>query len=164
MDRLRGIGSFLLIVTLIFLGLRGVHMMIGFAYPSSLPGPFHLQSLDEVEPRAGFSPHIPFYRPIHLGNAPVEVVVERRPTPKSRVVWHGQSFLELTEWSGSDRPPVAESATPLPDHPQALHWTSDGMQIAVIQLADRWVQVRTDLDLVELRRIIDTLLPYDRLL
>ena len=164
MDRLKGLGSFLVISAVLFLGLRGAHLLVGAIYPASLPGPFQLDSLDDIEQYAGFSPHIPFYRPIELGAGPSEIVVERRPRPASRIVWRGESYLEIFEWSGGSRPAVAADATSLPDLPSSLYWEEGEQLVAVVQLAGRWVEVRTDLDAVQLRRIVDTLLPHDRLI
>lgn len=164
MDRLRGFGSFLVITAIVFLGLRSGHLLVGAFYPASLPGPFQLDTLDETERYAGFWPHIPFYRPISLGTAPVEIVAERRPHPSIRVRWWGEASLELTEWAGGFRPEIAASAAPLPDLPRALYWSDGDEQIAVLKLEERWIRVCTNLGLVELRRIIDTLLPYDRLI
>ena len=164
MDRLKGLGSFLIITAALFLGLRGAHLLVGTLYPASLPGPFQLDSLDDVEQYAGFWPHIPFYRPISLGSGPAEIVAERRPLPSTTVRWQGESFLELSEWSGTYRPEVPDDAAPLPDLPDVLHWTDGDLRLAVLQRAGRWIRVRTDLDVVEIRRIIDTLLPYDRLI
>jgi len=164
MDRLKGLGSFLIITGVLFLGLRGAHLLVGSFYPASLPGPFLLDSLDDVEQYAGFWPHIPFYRPIYLGAGPAEIVAERRPFPATKIRWQGESFLELTEWGGGFKPDVARQAAPLPDSPQTLYWSDSDNLVAVLQLDGRWIRVRTDLDLVELRRIIDTLLPYDRLI
>ena len=161
---MRGFGSFLVITAILFLGLRGAHVLVGALNPASLPGPFELDSLDETERYVGFWPHIPFYRPIRLGTGPVEIVAERRPHPTVRVRWQGEASLELTEWAGGYQPEIADTAAPLPKLPKALYWPDGNHHVAVLKLEGRWIRVRTDLGLVELRRIVDTLLPYDRLI
>ena len=121
-------------------------------------------TLEDVEQYSGFWPHIPFYRPMELGTGPAEIVVHRRPRPTTRVVWRDESFLELRERAGGPRPEVGTGASPLPDLPSTLYWAEGDELVAVLQLADRWIEIRTDLDVVQLRRIVDTLLPYDRLI
>jgi hypothetical protein len=164
MDRLGAISSFLLITALMLLGLRGVHVLIGIAYPASLPGPFELSSLAEVERHTGFSPHVPFYRPMTLGAAPLEIVAVRRPVPTVRIRWTEAASVELTEWGGGHRPTTPNEAQPMPGREDVVYWERGDELFAVLPVSDRWLQIRTDLGLGELGRIIETLLPYDRLL
>lgn len=164
MGRLSGFGSFVLITATLFLGLRGLHLAIGALHPASLPGPFELGSLAETERHAGFWPHVPFYRSARLGAGPPEIVAWRRPYPAVTVQWLAESHLKLEEWDGGFRPPLDETAAPLPGAAGVLYWRTDGELVAVLELAGRWIRLSTDLDRSELRRIVDTLLPYDRLL
>ncbi len=99
-----------------------------------------------------------------LGAGPAEIVAQRRPRPRTRIVWRRDALLELTEWGDGFRPDVAPDARPLPDRPQVIWWAADGAWLAVLESEGRWIRIRTDLGLVELRRIAETLLPYDRLL
>lgn len=164
MDRLKEVGIFLVITLAVLLGLRAAHLLVGAVYPASLPGPFLLDSLDDVERYAGFSPHIPFYRPIGLGAGPAEIIVERRPRASSLVRWRGDAFLEILERDGGARPVTPDEAVPLPGLPSTAYWMEDDQLVAVLPAGDHWIRLRTDLSVGELRRIVDTLLPYDRLI
>lgn len=164
MDRLKGLGSFVTVTLLLFLVIRVVHLGVPIFYPKVLAGPFSLDSFDEVEQYAGFSPRVPFYRPEVLGVRPVNITVTRRPYPKVVIFWRAEHFLYLEEQKGGQRPPEKIREKPLPGHPEASWWTEGDTHHVVMKAEDLWIEIRTDLSFRDVQRIVDTLRPYKELL
>jgi len=163
-DRLKGIGSFVIVLVLLLLALRVVHLGVPIFYPRVLAGPFSLDSFGDIERYAGFSPLLPFYRPEYLGVKPVNITVTRRPYPKAVVFWHADHFLYLAEQQGGQRPPQRMREAPLPGHPEASWWREGETRMVVLQRDGLWIELRTDLSLRDVQRIVDSLRPYEELL
>jgi hypothetical protein len=164
MDRLKGIGSFLLVTVIVFAVLRLAHLVIPLFYPKVLTGPFSLDRVEAVEEYTGFAPRLPFYRPEKLGASPVSITVTRRPHPRVVLYWQGEHFLRITEQQGGEIRPAAPATKPHEDHSGAT-WRREGRIYDVALKMDKlWVEVRTDLSEEETRRIVDTLRPYRELL
>jgi len=163
-DRLKGVGSFVIVLVLLLLAMRVVHLGVPIFYPKVLAGPFSLTGFDEVEEYSGFSPYLPFYRPEHLGVTPGNITVTRRPYPRVVVFWHAEHFLYLAEQQGGQRSPQRMREAPLPGHPEASWWREGDTQMVVLQRDGVWIELRTDLSLRDVQRIVDTLRPYEELL
>ena len=164
MDRLRLVLAFLGVAALVFGGLRLVHVVAPAIYPKVLAGPFALERVEEVEEYAGFSPHLPFYRPAELGREPVAITAHRRPRPKAVVFWQGEHFLVLEETRGGPAPPRLPPDRELPGHPEAAWWTEGRTHHVVFRRADLWVELRTDLPAEDVLRIVDSHRPLRELL
>lgn len=165
MDRLKGAGSFLVAALGIFFALRLVHLGIPIFYPKVLTGPFSLDRIESVAEYTGFSPRLPFYRPEQLGLRPVNITVTRRPYAKVVIFWRAEHFLYLAEQEGGQPSrQAAGDAQPLPGHPEATWWQEGRTHHVVLALDGLWIELRTDLTLLDVQRIIDTLRPYDELL
>jgi len=164
MERIRGVVSFVILATIFFALLRLVHLVVPVFYPGVLSGPFSVDGFEEVEELAGFSPRLPFYRPEVLGTRPVNITVTRRPQPKVVVFWQAEHFLYLSQRRGGRplRPPPA--AAPLPRHPDALWWREGDTRHVQLQRDDLWIELRTDLPLQDVERLVETLRPYEELL
>ena len=161
MQRFKGIGSFLVAGAGVFALLRLVHLTLPVFFPQVLPGPFSLASLDEVSRHSGFSPLVPFYRPEILGPSPVEITVARRPRPKVVILWRNERFLKLTQTLGGDRSAVRPEAQPLPGYPGAT-WLREGRIHTIAVAHDRLnIELRSDLALQDLERILRTLRPLE---
>lgn len=169
MERLRGVGTLVVILAVLFLVLRALHLGIPVLYPKVLQGPFSLESVAEAEEYAGFSPLVPFFRPASLGDRPIHVTVTRRPQAKVAVFWQGERFLYLEEREGGPPPPIPENAQTwdlrTPGAPEEAHGWRQGRTVhAVARRADHWIELRTDLPEEDARRIVETLRPYRDLL
>lgn len=163
MERWKGIASFLTILVVVFVLLRLLNLAVPLFYPKVLSGPFSLDGLDQVEEYTGFSPRVPFYRPEVLGARPVNITVTRRPYPKVVVFWQGEHFLRLEEQRGGRLPPTRPSDRPLAGHP-GWRWWREGRTIhAALGESRLWIELRTDLSLQDVERIVDTLRPYREL-
>jgi hypothetical protein len=117
MDRLTGLGSFLLVTGAVLLGLRLVHVGVPVLFPGTRPGPVALRTLDEVERRAGFVPLVPAYRPATLGDRPESVTVTLRPHPALAIVWRGERFLASPSGREDRRPIIPRRAVRSPTSP-----------------------------------------------
>jgi len=163
MDRLKGAGSFLVVCIALFFALRVLHLSVPIFYPKVLAGPFSLDSIESVAQYTDFSPRLPFYRPALLGAQPITITVTRRPYPKVAIFWHADYFLYLAEQRGGEKPADPPDSQPLPMHSEASWWREGQTIQAVFKLEDLWIEIRTDLSLQDVERIIDTLQPYERL-
>lgn len=166
---LRAVVGVVLILGVVFGLLRFLHLALPVFYPKVLSGPFALDGLEQVEGYTGFSPRVPFYRPRELGERPVHVTVTRRPRPRVVVFWQGEHFLYLSQEkdAGGRRAPagrVPVTARPLPEHPEARWWRDGATHHVRLPLDDLVIELRTDLDLRDVERLVSTLRPYDELL
>lgn len=164
MPRLKGLVSFAVIATLFFVALRLLHLVVPIFYPRVLSGPFSIDEVGAVEEYTGFSPHVPFYRPQVLGTRPVTITVTRRPHPKVTIFWQGEHFLVLSEQKGGPQPPRPLETWPLPRHPDTAAWREGATQWVQLERDGLWIEVRTDLSLTDVERIVDSLRPYEELL
>ena len=168
MARLKGIASLLVIAGVFFLALRALHLLIPAFYPRVLSGPFSVGEIGAAEQYTGFEPLMPFYRPQALGREPVHITAERRPRPRVTVFWHGESFLYLEQRAilgASDRPPrTPGNARPFPALEEGMRWSEGQTLHAVGRRGELWITIRTDLPEEDLRRIAETLRPYEELL
>lgn len=165
MARLKGIGSFLAIALGVFFALRLMHLGVPIFYPKVLGGPFSLDRIESVEEYTGFSPRLPFYRPEQLGARPVNITVTRRPYPKVVIFWQAEHFLYLAEQQGG-KPSAhrSEDRQRLSGHPEAHWWQEGRTHHVLLKLDDLWIEIRTDLTARDVRRVVDTLRPYEELL
>lgn len=164
--RLRAVVSFVILAAIFFALLRVVHLAVPVFYPQVLSGPFSVESFDEVEELAGFSPLVPFFRPEVLGAGPVHITVTRRPQPKVVVFWQAEHFLYLSEQRGGrpGRPPASVQPKPLPRHPDARWWQEGDTHHVRLERDGLWIELRTDLPLPDVDRVVETLRPYEELL
>lgn len=164
--RIRGLVTFVVLATVFFALLRVVHLVVPVFYPQVLSGPFSVESFDEVEELAGFSPRLPFYRPEVLGTRPVNITVTRRPQPKVVVFWQAEHFLYLSEQRGGrpERAPASAQPKPLPRHPDARWWREGDTNHVQLERDGLWIELRTDLPLQDVERLVETLRPYEELL
>jgi hypothetical protein len=160
MDRLKGLGSFLVIATIVFAGLRALHVGLPLFVPNARPGPFALASLDDAPGVAGFRPLVPAYHPASLGDRPVSVTVWLSPRATVAIVWKGEHTLSLTERQGGDMPEHAAISQPMTDVPDSLWWQDASRCHLVLKRGDLWIELETDLDARDLRRFVDTLSRY----
>lgn len=163
MDRLKGIGSFLIIIVVLFVFLRLLHLTVPIFYPRVLTGPFSVDDVGSTPEYLGFSPLLPFYRPEQLGVRPVNITVTRRPHPKVVIFWQAEHFLYLAERQGGETPRHDAGDGPLPGHPDSAWWLDGRTHHVVMKQNDLWIELRTDLSLRDVQRIVDTLLPYEEL-
>lgn len=163
MDRLKAIGSFAAVVVVVVFLLRLLHVAIPAFYPKVLMGPFSLDSIEAAPEYLGFSPRMPFYRPEQLGVHPVHITVTRRPYPKIVVFWQAEHYLYLAEQQGGPAPRAGADDAPMPGRPEGT-WSRDGRAVQVVlRRDDLWVEVRTDLSVQDVQRIVDSLTPYEQL-
>lgn len=161
---LGGLISLAVILSVLWVLLRALHLGVPLFYPEVLQGPFTLDSVAQAEEYAGFSPLTPFYRPAELGSAPVYVTVFRRPRPRVVIFWQGDRFLYLEQTEGGEKPPAPPHARPLTGRAEAVWWREGRTRHLVTRAGGLWVEIRTDLDERDLRRIVETLRPYRELL
>jgi len=162
--RARAIVSFVILAAIFFALLRLIHLAVPVFYPQVLSGPFSVEGFDEVEELAGFSPLLPFFRPEVLGTRPVNITVTRRPQPEVVVFWQAERFLVLAERRGSRPGGAPPSARPLERHPDALWWREGVTHHVQLQREGLWIELRTDLPLTDVERLVETLRPYEELL
>ena len=162
--RIRGVVTFVVLAALFFALLRLVHLVVPVFYPQVLSGPFSVEGFGEVKELAGFSPRLPFYRPEVLGTRPVHITVTRRPQPKVVVFWQAEHFLYLAEQRGGRRARAPASARPLPRHPDARWWREGETHHVQLEREGLWIELRTDLPLQDVERLVETLRPYEELL
>lgn len=160
MDRLRGLGSFVLIAAGVFLVLRVAHVGVPLFFPETRPGPFSLASLEEVRGRAGFAPLIPAYRPADLGPRPASLTVTLSPQPTLVIRWRGDRQLSVTQRRGGAMPPHPPASRPLPDVEDSTWWREGALHRLILRRGEFWIEVETDLPARDLKRIADTLHPY----
>lgn len=160
MARLKGLGSFLLVTTAVFLVLRLIHVAVPLFFPETSPGPFPLASVEEVGPRLGFAPYVPAYRPLTLGERPPTLTGVRAPRPTVVIVWRGERYLVLTQRRGGARPEQPPTSVPLAGVPDSAWWSDGGRRHLVLRREELWITLETDLSAQELRRVADTLGPY----
>jgi hypothetical protein len=162
MDRLRPVGSFLLLALVLLLGLRLLNMAAPVFFPEVLSGPFRLDSTDAASRYIDFEPLLPYFRPEELGARPVSIVASRRPYPRLVVVWRGNRFLSLSERAGGPEPRLPAAAVLLPGRPAANVWRDGGAHRAVARRGNVWIEIETDLTLRDVRRILDSLSPESK--
>ena len=78
--------------------------------------------------------------------------------------WQGERFLYLAEQEGGAAPARGVRGSILEGHPGSRYWREGETHHLVLELDGRWIEIRTDLDLVDVERIADTLRPYRELL
>jgi hypothetical protein len=159
MDRLKGLGSFALIAAAILVGLRVLHVGIPLLFPETRPGPFVLASLDEVRRRGGFTPLVPAYRPVALGERPPSLALTLSPRPTLVMRWQGERRLSVTQRWGGAMPAHPRGALPLPDVEDSTWWREGAVHHLVLRRGEFWIEVETDLPARDLKRIADTLYP-----
>jgi hypothetical protein len=157
MGRLKGLGSFVVVATVVLLGLRALHVVVPLFVPNARPGPFTLASLDEVPRYAGFTPLVPAYHPASLGDRPASITVWLSPQATLAVVWTGEHTLSLTERRGGEMPDHAPTSLPLTDVPDSIWWQDGSRCHLVLKRGELWIEMTTDLDPRDLRRFADTL-------
>jgi hypothetical protein len=161
MDRLKGLGSFALITTVVLLGLRLLHVFIPVMLPQTRQGPIAITSLDEVRPRVGFAPLMPAYRPLTLGDRPASMTVVFNPRPTFVVVWQqGEQYLSITERQGGPQPGHSPLSQPLTDVADSTWWMEGSRSHLILARGDYWIDVETSLPPGELKRFADTLTRY----
>ena len=143
--------------------LRLVHVGLPILYPRVLQGPFSLADVGEVEPYAGYSPLVPFFRPASLGPRPVTVTVFRRPQPRVVILWQGERFLHLDQRRGGAPPAVPPDAEALAVVGGARWWRQGRTRHVVLRRDGAWVEIRSDLADADVRRVAETLRPHGEL-
>jgi hypothetical protein len=156
--------TLVVILGVLALALRILHVGAPMLYPRVLQGPFSLDDIAEVERYAGFSPLVPFFRPAELGSRPVHVTVFRRPAARVVIFWQGEHFLYLAQSRGGEPPPVPPGAEALAVAGGARWWRHGRTRHVVARRDGTWVEIRSDLDARDVRRIVETLRPYRELL
>jgi hypothetical protein len=160
MARLKGTASFIVIVAVVLGALRLVHVAVPLIFADTRPGPFELSSLDEVQPRVGFAPLVPAYRPAALGKGPARLTGALSPHRSVLMVWRGERYLTISQQRGGAMPAHAPISRPLPNVPDSLWWSEGGVHHLILRRGELWVKVETDLPSGDLRRLADTLDPY----
>jgi hypothetical protein len=161
MDRLTGLGSFVLIAAGVLGALRLAHLTIPVVFPETRQGPIAVARLDEVRRRAGFAPLVPAYRPEVLGEQPSEMTVTLSPYPTFAIAWRNAgSFLSVTQRRGGPRPAQPPMARQLEDVADSAWWMEDSRANLVLSRDGFWIHIVTSLPARDLRRIADTLTPY----
>jgi hypothetical protein len=160
MVRLKGLGSFVVIATIVLVALRALHVGVPLFVPGARPGPFTLASLDDVPRYAGFAPIVPAYHPASLGDRPASITVWLSPRPTVAIVWSGEHTLLLTEHQGGEMPNHAAISQPFTDVPDSLWWQDGARCHLVLKRGELWIEMETDLDERDLRRFADTLSRY----
>lgn len=160
MDRLKGLGSFVVIAAAVLFGLRAIHIGVPLFVPNVRPGPFILASVDEVSRYAGFAPILPAYRPASLGERPASLTVWLSPYPTFAITWKGEHSLSLIQRRGGPMPDHAGVTYPLPDVADSQWWQDGPRCHLVLKRGEFWFELETDLDARELKRFADTLTPY----
>jgi hypothetical protein len=143
--------------------LRLLHLGMPMLYPRVLQGPFSLEDVGEVERYADFSPLMPFFRPAELGPRPVHVTVYRQPVPRVVVFWQGDHFLYLEQSRGGEPPPVPADAEALAVGEGTRWWRHGRTRHVVSRRGGIWVEIRSDLDDRTVRRVLESLRPYEEL-
>ena len=162
--RARSLARLLAVAGVLAALLRAVHLGAPLIDQGVLQGPFELASMDEVEPYAGFSPLVPFFRPQELGARPVSVTVFRRPRPRVVVAWQGERYLHIEQRRGGQAPVVPTDAEALAVAGGARWWREGASRRVVARRAGTWVEIRTDLPDAQVRRLVETLRPHAELL
>lgn len=143
MDRLKGLGSFVVITAIVFLSLRLVHVATPMVFPSTRIGPIEVASLDGVQRLIGFAPIVPAYRPARLGDRPARITVAFSPRPTFTVTWQADGqFLTVTQRQGGprpDEPPISQTHR------------------LIVERGGFWIEIETSLPASELQRFADTL-------
>lgn len=156
MDRLSALARFALALLLVVAGLRLVHRLV--PDPSAQ---LRVATFGEARAAAGFVPWLPAYHPLALGGAPEAMVVRReRGRPRTLVLdWRGERRLRLEERGAAAGEALPEGA-PL-DAPGAggVWWPEGDERVAVVLAGGLRLELRTDLPLGELRRMVRTLHP-----
>lgn len=161
MDRLRGLGSFLLVTLVVLGGLRLVHLTVPLIFPSTRLGPIAVSDLGDVRRLAGFAPLLPAYRPATLGLRPTSMTVILSPRPTFSVTWQdGGEFLTVTQYQGGARPAQSPVSAPLTDVPDSEWWMDGERCHLVLERGAFWVEIQTSLARSELKRFADTLSPF----
>lgn len=161
MDRLRGLGSFVLIAAGVLGALRLAHHTIPAVFPETRQGAIAVGDLDEARRRAGFAPLVPAYRPEELGERPSEMTVTLSPYPTFAITWRSNGrFLSVTQRRGGPRPAVPPLVRPLDGLAGSAWWVEEASTHLVLSRDGFWIHVVTSLPARDLRRIADTLTPY----
>lgn len=156
MGRLKGIGSFLLITGVVFLGLRLLHLGIPMFYSGGPTGPVHLDNLADVARYTNFSPSLPTYWPEQLGASPVRITVTRRPTPRVEMVWNAEASLTMEQQQGGAPPAYPARAEPFPGQVGSHWWREGELHRVLLQRNELWIEIGTDLPFDDLRRLLSS--------
>lgn len=163
MDRVKGLGSFIVIAVVVFGLLRVVHVGVPLAFPETRQGPIALAGLDDVRRQAGFAAIVPAYRPATLGERPAEITLTYRPRPTVTIVWQQDGdHVSVTQQRGGARPEAPPLARPFEGLPDSLWWMDGGHATLQIPRGEFWITIATSLPVGELRRFVDTLTELGR--
>jgi len=158
MDRLRGLGSFVLIAAGVLVALRLTHYALPVVFPETRQGPIAVADLEEARRLVGFDPLVPAYRPEQLGVRPSEMTVTLSPYPAFAIAWRNAGhFLSVTQQRGGPRPLQPPLARPLDNLPDSAWWMEDTHAHLALSRDGFWIHIVTNLPSRELRRFADTL-------
>lgn len=161
MAGLKGLASFLVITTLVFVALRGLHVAVPIVFPETRQGPIAVTRLEDVSRQVGFAPILPAYRPAILGDHPGDMTIQFSPVPTFRTRWRGEVHdLTVTQRRGGPDPVKPPLARPLEGVPDAMWWSAGGRSCLVLKRDEFWIELDTSLPSRELRRFVDTLTAY----
>lgn len=161
MAGLKGLTSFLVITTAVFVVLRGLHLAVPIVFPEARQGPIAVARLEDVRRQVGFAPILPAYRPSVLGDHPGDMTIRLSPVPTFRIVWRGESHdLTLTQRRSGPDPMMPPLARPLEGVSNAMWWIEGGRSYLVLKRDECWIELDTSLPSRELRRFADTLTAY----
>ncbi len=160
MARLKGLGSFLFITAIMLIVLRGLHAGVPLFVADARPGPFTFADLGDVEPRLGFAPLVPAYRPARLGDRPARIDGWFAPEPTVIIEWRGDGRLAITQQRGGRPPDGPPTAQPLSGVAGSRWWQDGPTAHLILERDGIWLAIETDLPVSELRRLADTMTPY----
>jgi hypothetical protein len=158
MDRVKGLGSFVLIAAAVFGALRLVHVSLPLAFPETRQRPIAIARLDDVRQQAGFAAIVPAYRPATLGERPSGITLTYRPRATLTVEWQQSGeYLSVTQQRGGPRPDAPPLARPFEGVQDSLWWMDAGRATLQMPRGEFWITLTTSLPVGELRRFADTL-------
>ena len=158
MDRLKGLPSFVVIVAVVFGGLRLAHVTVPTLFPETRQGSIAVSDLDEVRRLVGFAPMLPAYRPASLGERPTSALITFGSWPTLAIVWqNGEEYLSVTQRRGGPRPEHPPLARPFEDVPGSTWWADASRRYLLLERGEFWIQIETSLSARDLRRFADTL-------
>ncbi len=159
MGGMRAAGVLAALAALFFAGLWVVHLTVPIFYPEALRGPFVVASIEDAERYCGYSPLTPFYRPEILGRSPISITVTRRPHGKVVIFWHGERFLYLAQEHDEKRDVHRSDRRSFPGHAETAWWREGSAHHLQFRRGDLWLEMRTNLDEIDIGRILETLRP-----
>ena len=134
MGRLKGLGSFLWITGVVFLGLRLLHLGIPLLHTGGPTGPVYLDRLESIAGHTQFVPRIPSYWPETLGARPDRIVVTRRPHAGVEIRWAAQRSIRIRERRDGPVPAHPPTAGTFPGYPGSWWWRE------VLRNALQWIR------------------------